>query len=224
MNEHRPEEGPAENAWWRAGLYQVAAEAFLQEPTDEQLKGQIASARSALQAESGWKLACEKELLAHLASLDENDEDLGRRVRSEYAELFVGPRPPLAPLYESLYHGRNRRLLSETTREVREFYERCGLAVVRKNRIPDDHVGYELEFMSKLYARLAEAHEANDESQVQRWRSAQDAFLADHLGAWIPAWLERMQRTDATHYLAWAEFVVAFVAHDAEERGLHAHE
>ena len=39
------------------------------------------------------------------------DGDLRRTIASEYAELFVGPRPPLAPLYESVYLGSPSRLL-----------------------------------------------------------------------------------------------------------------
>lgn len=205
----------AEHARWRAALYGLASRAFLQEPSDEELKASIAAAQAALEAGEGWSLPCERELLAHLASFDAEDNALGTQVRSEYAELFVGPRPPLAPLYESIYVGYPRRLLSETTKCVRDAYERCGLAVAKRNRVPDDHVGYELEFMAALAQREAEALEVGDEESAKRWRSERGRFLEEHLRCWIEPFCSRLHEAPGSYYSGWADFVRGFTAEDA---------
>lgn len=204
----------AEHARWRAALYGLASRAFLREPTDEELKASVATARASLEAGEGWSLSCERELLAHLASFDTEDDALGTQVRSEYAELFVGPRPPLASLYESIYVGYPRRLLSETTKRVREAYERCGLAVAKLNRVPDDHLGYELEFMAVLAQREAEALEAGDEDAAKRWRNEQERFLEEHLRCWIEPFCDRLHEAPGDYYGGWAAFVRDFTAED----------
>ncbi|MEC4272182.1 molecular chaperone TorD family protein [Adlercreutzia sp. R25] len=205
----------AEHARWRAALYGLASRTFLQEPSDEELKASIVAAQAALEAGEGWTLPCERELLVHLASFDAEEDALGTRVRSEYAELFVGPRPPLAPLYESMYVGYPRRLLSETTKRVRDAYERCGLSVAKRNRVPDDHLGYELEFMAALARREAEALEAADEETAKRWQNDQGRFLEEHLRCWIELFCDRLHEAPGDYYGGWADFVRSFMAEDA---------
>lgn len=219
MAEEIREEEAAEcvdEARWRAALYQLASRAFLEEPSDEELAGMIESSRQAVAAGEGWSLPCEKDLLAHLAALDPSDEALGTQVRSEYAELFVGPRPPLAPLYESLYVGHPRRLLTEATRKVRDTYERCGLTVERRNRIPDDHLGFELEFMARLCEREADALESGNTEAAQECHDEQARFLRDHLGVWAGPFCEKVQAAPGAYYRGWAAFVRDFVAEEAE--------
>ena len=217
MTEEIRTEAPADRAdeaRWRAALYQLASHAFLEEPSDEELSGLIEGARAAVSAGEGWNLACERELLEQLAALDASDDALGTQVRSEYAELFVGPRPPLAPLYESLYVGYPRRLLTETTRKVRDTYERCGLTVEQRNRIPDDHVGFELEFMARLCEREAAALEDGNAAAARECRNEQERFLREHLGAWAGPFCEKVQQAPSAYYRHWAVFVRDFVDED----------
>lgn len=213
----------ADKARWKAAMYRLASHAFLKEPTDEELAGLVETARAALAAGEGWNLPCEKELLDSLAALDAADDSLGTQVRSEYAELFVGPRPPLAPLYESLYVGFPRRLLTETTRKVRDTYERCGLTVEQRNRIPDDHLGFELEFMARLAEREADALEASDAQAADEAAAEQERFIREHLGQWTHPFCEKVQAAPGMYYRAWAAFVRDFVdsmvAADVAEAG-----
>ncbi len=203
-----------ERARWQEALYRLASSAFLKEPTDEQLKSQIETARAALDDEGSWELPCERQLLAHLASLDADDVDLGRRVRSEYAELFVGPRPPKAPLYESLYRGYPRRLLTEVTRQVRDMYESHGFTVVQRNRVPDDHIGYELEFAANLSAREAAAWENGCAEEAETWRGVRREFLGEHLSQWIGDFADTVDQAEGEYYGAWARFVQGIVGAD----------
>lgn len=207
-----------ERARWREALYRLASSAFLEEPTDERLASSIEAARAAVDDEGSWELPCEQRLLTHLASFDENDADLGRRVRSEYAELFIGPRPPKAPLYESLYRGAPRRLLGGATRQVRSAYESHGFTVAKRNRVPDDHVGYELEFAANLCEREALAWESGCAEEAETWRRERRGFLDEHLSQWIGDFASAVERAEAEYYGAWARFAQGIVAAD-EDRG-----
>ena len=204
----------ADRARWRSALYRLASFAFLVEPTDERLREQVAAACSALRDGDGWILPCERDILAHLAALDASDPRLGTRVRNEYAELFVGPRPPRAPLYESIYVGHPRRLMTETTLQVREAYERVGFAVERRNKIPDDHIGYELEFMASLCAREACAIEESCVGDVVSAQLAQGLFLREHLSVWSGLFHERVAQAGGEYYHGWSRFVRDLVAED----------
>ncbi|WP_165044765.1 molecular chaperone [Adlercreutzia sp. ZJ138] len=205
-----------EQSRWREALYRLASAAFLEEPTDEQLVTQIETARAALAEEGSWELPCEQQLLTHLASLDESDADLGRRVRSEYAELFIGPRPPKAPLYESMYRGCPRRLLTQVTRQVRDTYESCGFTVAKRNRIPDDHIGYELEFAANLCAREALAWEEDRVEEAVSWQSMRHEFLEEHVSQWIGGFASAVELAEGGYFGPWARFAQGIIEADVE--------
>lgn len=198
-----------EMALYRAQLYAAAAEAFANEPDVPTLQALVAVSADG-QGQPG-AYASEGRLLEYLGSLDDSDyEGLRKRIATEYAELFVGPRPPLAPLYESVYVGAVRRLNTDVTMQVRKFYDQCGLVAVKRNTVPNDHIGLELEFMSQLCTREAEAPE-----EAEALRATELEFLNVHLGSWVDAFASRVSAAYcADYYDAWARFVQAFVAED----------
>lgn len=215
----------AEFASYRSSMYRSAASAFALEPTTEQLFALVGAAIDA--GQGGFVRDSEGQLLTHMRGYEGADfESLRMKVATEYAELFVGPRPPLAPLYESVYVGMPRRLNTEVTMQVRRCYEEAGFKVVKRNRIPNDHLSFELEFMAELCDREAAALEdfesASDanmaiatEERIEKERSRQLSFLEDHLGAWIDAFCSRLSEAwCADYYDAWARFVQMFVKED----------
>lgn len=201
-------------ARYKAQTYAAASEAFMNEPDAPMLASLAAAAQDAC-GQPGL-LACEEELYAYLSGLAKSDfDELRTRVATEYAELFVGPRAPLAPPYESVYVGAVRRLNTDVTMQVRRFYEQCGMEVVRRNTVPNDHVGLELEFMAALCAREADAREAGDTALAQSLRDTQCDFLEVHLGSWIDVFAARVSEAYcADYYDAWARFTQSFVAWD----------
>lgn len=202
----------ASQARRRSAIYANLAALFADAPGADALASLIDAASDA-DARAGES---ERALYAYLSGLGGREpEALRREVASEYAELFIGPRPPLAPYYESVYLGNPRRLFTEQTMSVRRFYERCGLAVVKDGKVPDDQLSYELELMATLAAREAGAAEAGDAAGADAMLLLQREFLAVHLGGWAAPFAERVAAAPcAGFYRALAEFVRDFVAED----------
>ena len=204
----------ADFARYRAGIYRLASSVFMFDATEEGLAAQIAAAVGA--DEDSYVRPCERVLYSYLRELEGCDlAALRTKVATEYAELFVGPRPPLAPYYESVYLGANPRLFADVTMRVRAEYKAQGFQVDKRNHVPDDHIGYELAFMAQLCEREADAHEAGDAEKVAATQVAQDNFLAIHLGVWVGFLADRIASAwCADYYEVWARFIAAFVADD----------
>lgn len=204
----------AEEARWRAAVYRNLSALFADAPSAEALAALIEAAAS-VDVEDVHRVS-EAAFYGYLRELGERDDaDLRRTVASEYAELFVGPRPPLAPLYESVYLGSPSRLFTEQTMSVRRFYERCGLSVVKDGKVPDDHVAYELELMAELAEREASALDAGQADRALNLERLQREFLVVHLGGWImPFALRVAEAPCGDFYAALARFAQGFIGED----------
>lgn len=104
----------------------------------------------------------------------------------DHARLFVGPFALLAPPYGSVYLDGERRLMGSSTLEVEGCYREAGLEVAAGFSGTPDHVAAELEFMHFLAVKELQARSADDPVRVSHFRGTQRAFLARHLGAWVP--------------------------------------
>lgn len=204
----------AEFARYRAEIYRLASSVFMYDVTEEGLATQIDVAL-AVDEDSCVRL-CEVALFDHLRTYADYDvTKLRTQVASEYAELFVGPRKPLAPYYESIYLGISPRLFADVTMRVRDSYREQGFEVDKISHVPDDHIAYELAFMSEMCAREADALDGGDWVRAVECQVAQCNFLAIHLGAWAGFFADRVEAAEiADYYAAWARFVERFVEDD----------
>lgn len=99
-----------------------------------------------------------------------------------YLHVF-DPRNPPHPLEAELrhdQHGRRTAVLAD----LMGFY--YAFAVEPKNERPD-HVTCELDFVSLLYLKEARARTNGQTEQAETCRTAREAFLHDHLMAWMDA-------------------------------------
>lgn len=72
-------------------------------------------------------------------------EDLNR----DHLYLFTGVSAPLAQPYESPYVTDEGLVFDDSvTLRVRDLYSQFGLSVPDQGRYPDDHIGYEIAFVS----------------------------------------------------------------------------
>ena len=205
-----------ELALYRADMYETAGSVFLREPSDEELSSSIEAALAA--GSDDVVRASEAIVLDKLRGYEGSDaSELGTRVRTEYAELFIGPRPPLASPFESIYIGFPNRLFTDVTSQVRRAYAAMGIAVEKRNKVPDDHIGYEMMFLSELCRREAAAIDTGDDNLLRGLRMAERSFLAAHVNRWAGLLAERIEQAYCgDYYLAWARFVEEFAKEDQD--------
>ncbi len=137
--------------------------------------------------------------------LEEWREDLA----VEFARLFIGPAPPLAMPFASYYLSESHTLMTEETLGVRKKYLEAGLAVKDLHRIPDDHVGIELDFLYFLTANILELSESGKEEEAEKLLKIRGAFLKDHFALWVPRFASKItESTQQEFYLGAASLLI----------------
>ncbi|MFQ5611200.1 MAG: molecular chaperone TorD family protein [Anaerolineae bacterium] len=138
-------------------------------------------------------------------------------LRRTFNRLFVGPLPPLAHPYESVYRTPNGRLMGEVTMQVIQAYAEAGLAVTEDRRDPPDHVAVELEFMAHLIEEEVEARAEGDQVRAAAYLTRQINFLHDHLAQWIPHFCNRVAQANPEGFYGQAAVTLAgFIVRDLE--------
>lgn len=103
----------------------------------------------------------------------------------EFNRLFVGPIPPLAPPYASVYLEKEPRLMGETTLAIARFYNALGLRPSREG-VPADFLPLELE------ASLAICNLPGNKSEMKLAMR----FLCEHMNSWLPLFTGRLRSCD----------------------------
>jgi TorA maturation chaperone TorD len=135
-------------------------------------------------------------------------------LKTDYAQLFVGPFKLLAPPYGSFYLE-DGRIMGESTIDVRNWYEKEGLDVVIKDA--PDHIAMELEFMYYLIARQTQATNKGNLQDIQLYQQKQKSFLYVHLARWLPEFAEKVQKNAQTEfYKKLARLTEIFVQKDLD--------
>ncbi len=140
----------------------------------------------------------------------------GKRVLDvEYARLFMGPFVVPAPPYGSIYIENKRRLMGDSTIDVRQHYLSLGLDVSPDFKEAPDHIVAELEFMHVLIVQAVEAIDALDGRALSDNIRQQRTFLEQHLGVWAPLFAARVsEHTHADYYRHLASLSRIFIAED----------
>lgn len=102
----------------------------------------------------------------------------------DYTRMFIGPGKLLAPPWESAYLNEERLLFQEQTMEVRMMYVKYSFISQNYKYEPDDHIGLELDFMSKLSEELLEYYEESNKVEFNKVLNDQEDFLNNHLLKW----------------------------------------
>ncbi|MGD9034741.1 MAG: molecular chaperone TorD family protein [Desulfobacteraceae bacterium] len=138
----------------------------------------------------------------HISRMREESERKDHLVdlKADYARLFSGPYTLLAPPYGSVYLDGERKVMGDSTVEVRGTYRRAGLDISEDFHDAPDHIAAELEFMYFLIFKEVEALKESDVGRAIDFLSQQKAFLTDHLCAWGPQFTERVEEAAATGF------------------------
>lgn len=125
--------------------------------------------------------------VANEANQDAYIRLLGHTVRSE------------CPPYELEYRLAEIFQQSQTLADIAGFYLAFGFDTTGPLPEREDHVATQWEFLAVLSMKEAIAQREKD---LECCISAQRAFLADHAAAWMPAFFERIRKSDPTSFLA----------------------
>jgi len=135
----------------------------------------------------------------------------------DYSRLFVGPFELLAPPYGSVYLEEGKRIMGDSTIEVRNFYEKMGLKFLEDFKDMPDHISVELEFISFLIVTRINAFESNDTNRAEEVLKCQQLFLETYLIPWLPEFVERMrENSDTQFYKNLADCTISFVSNDVK--------
>ena len=103
----------------------------------------------------------------------------------EFARLFIGPYRLPAPPYGSIYLEGERKIMGDSTIDVRQRYLDSGLVISENFKDAPDHIAAELEFMHFLVSNEINAIRSGQFDESAECLLKQKSFLAAHLGAWI---------------------------------------
>ena len=107
-------------------------------------------------------------------------------LKVDFSKLFVGPYKLSAAPYGSVYLEGGRKLLGDSTLDVRNRYREAGLDTANNFKDAPDHIGAELEFMYYLIFKEIDAFANSDMETTINFIQKQKFFLEDHLMAWVP--------------------------------------
>jgi len=107
-------------------------------------------------------------------------------LKVDFAKLFVGPYQIAAAPYGSVYLEGERKMMGNSTLDVRERYREAGLDTAKTFKEAPDHISAELEFMHYLIYKEIEAFANSDIESAIAFIQRQKYFLENHLMAWVP--------------------------------------
>lgn len=121
--------------------------------------------------------------------LSHADADVLCELARDFSGTFIGSGNDAysaAYPFESVYTNPKRLTMSEARDEVLMLYRAAGLEKLESEKESEDHLSYELEFMTILIDRTIEALQKDDEELAVSYLLQQRNFLEDHLLRWYP--------------------------------------
>ncbi len=140
----------------------------------------------------------------------------------DYSGIFLGAGEcqQCAYPYESVYTSPMKLVMQDARDQVLKHYRENGLGRAKEFNEPEDHIAFELEFMSYLCQKMAKALKANDKGLALGYLKKQQRFLQEHLAVWVPAFcrdVQRMARGD--FYKAIAKITTGYLHMEEELMG-----
>jgi TorA maturation chaperone TorD len=188
----------------RASSYALLSRAFAKE-VDQELLDQMHAMRFPLKTGNAKSDEGNRLMAGYLSNVWGGTL---QELAVDYVHCFIGSGDDAfsaAYPYESVYTSPRRLRMQEARDEVLAIYRSQGYQKAESWKEAEDHVAAELEFMSAMASRTAEACRAGDEEQATRLLRAQQGFLNGHLYAWTGMFTADMRmyaRTDFYRGLA----------------------
>ncbi len=129
----------------------------------------------------------------------------------EYSALFLGPFGAPAQPYGSVYLEQSRQLMGDSTIVVKKMYQEAGIG--QESEGPPDHIALELEFMSYLAKRIAQATANGEAAEFAELCRRQRDFYTICLARWVTPFCNAIrENAQLPFYRALADCLVTFIA------------
>ena len=152
--------------------------------------------------------------------LSHADADVLTELARDYVTTFIGSgNDGYSAAYpvESVYTSPKRLTMQDARDEVLTLYRAAGLEKLESAKENEDHIAYELEFMSILIDRTIEALQKNDEELAVSFLLQQRNFLEDHLLRWYPMMADDIAKFAQTAFYRGVGLItLGFLKSDAE--------
>ncbi len=145
-------------------------------------------------------------------------------LQSEYGRVFSHSISKECPPYETHYGGTNDASdifqQTQVLADIAGFYRAFGLEASEQVKERLDHISIELEFMAFLAYKQAHAATSGWEDKAEVCREAQEKFLNDHLGRWVPLFTTRLsEKAGDGFYRELSRLTKAFLDFDVKAKG-----
>ncbi len=133
-------------------------------------------------------------------------------LKVDFSKLFVGPYEMSAAPYGSVYLEEGRKMMGDSTLDVKNRYREAGLDTAKTFKDAPDHISAELEFMYYLIFKEIEAFSNSDTETAIGFIQKQKSFLKDHLMAWVPEFANSIsENAENPFYRNLAKVTTAFL-------------
>ena len=133
-------------------------------------------------------------------------------LKVDFSKLFVGPYKLFAAPYGSVYLDGDRKVMGDSTLDVKNRYRKAGLDTAKNFKDAPDHITAELEFMYYLIFKAVEAFASSDAETAIGFFQKQKSFLEDHLMAWVPEFVNSIiEYAENPFYLNLAKATATFL-------------
>ncbi|MDO5530899.1 molecular chaperone [Sutterella sp.] len=145
-------------------------------------------------------------------------EDPVEDLAVDYARVFIGAGiqgKEAAYPFESVYTSPQGLVMQDAWEKVCALYRAHGLGRPEHCDVHEDHIGLELDFMTRLIDEALAAGEKGDEGALLGSLAEQKVFIETHLLNWIHGFLSDVRKyAESPFYLAAADITEAFVEMD----------
>ncbi|EMA46904.1 TorD/DmsD family molecular chaperone [Halobiforma nitratireducens] len=205
----------------RARLYKLASLAF--DRPAEELTTALREGEFQQQLLESARALADDTLIEHadaVADHSPTDETAVEELSETYASLFGFENGGEVSQYQIEYSTGTILTSTDTIADLSGFYGAFNLEKRDGYRERSDHLCLELEFLSHLALQTAYLQREGDEKGIEILENAQEDFLEDHLGRWVPRFREAVdENADVPFYRELAGLVDALVADDADRFG-----
>ena len=206
----------------REVIYATLSNIFLNMPTDE-LFANVEAVFSSFELEDsadkmmkdGLK-AVQDFIKSRNALNSEEKKQFDDKVLHDYTRLFcLGDSVPVS---ESTYLSPSHLTMQEETGKVFYIYKSCNFDMKHTSNEPNDHIAYELMFMSYLSKGIAQNIVKGDMEQVNSLLHLQKMFLEEHLLKWVEMFSKAVIgfAESVSFYAPVCYFMIGFLKDDFE--------